>query len=215
MDIDIEKVQVKYFDLSLLKYVTQVIVTEDGVQKVTETGNVGDENDIIPKVEIHKKKLSTTEVKFAYTIKITNEGDIPGYAKEISDDIPEGLEFVPEDNPQWILGEDGWIHTRALENTLLQPGESTTVKVIFKWINSGNNLGIKTNTAEITEDYNDKDVPDIDSTPGNKAPGEDDIDIAEVLLSISTGRAQTYFVLGTAVLITLASGIAIIRKFVI
>ena len=203
------------FDLSLLKYVTQVIVTEDGVQKVTETGNVGDENDIIPKVEIHKKKLSTTEVKFAYTIKITNEGDIPGYAKEISDDIPEGLEFVPEDNPQWILGEDGWIHTRALENTLLQPGESTTVKVIFKWINSGNNLGIKTNTAEITEDYNDKDVPDIDSTPGNKAPGEDDIDIAEVLLSISTGRAQTYFVLGTAVLITLASGIAIIRKFVI
>ncbi len=214
-DQDIENVKVEYFDLSLLKYVTQVVVTEDGVQKVTETGNVGDENDIIPKVEIHRKKIDSTTVKFVYTIKITNEGNIAGYAKEVSDDIPEGLEFVAEDNPQWTLGEDGWIHTRALENTLLQPGESATVNVTFTWINGDDNLGVKTNTAEITEDYNDKGVPDIDSTPGNKVPGEDDIDIAEVLLSISTGKAQTYFVLGTAVLITLASGIAIIRKFVL
>ena len=38
----------------------------------------------------------------------------------------------------------------------------------------------KINTAEISEDDNDKDVPDIDSTPDNKKEGEDDIDTAEV-----------------------------------
>ena len=35
-DIDIEKVRVKYFDLSLLKYVIKVIVTEDGKTKVKD-----------------------------------------------------------------------------------------------------------------------------------------------------------------------------------
>ena len=37
-------------------------------------------------------------------------------------------------------------------------------------------MGVMTNTAEISEDYNDYGIPDRDSTPNNKVPGEDDID---------------------------------------
>ena len=38
-------------------------------------------------------------------------------------------------------------------------------------------------------------MPDRDSTPDNKKDGEDDIDIAKVILAISTGTAKTYFTL--------------------
>ena len=31
-----------------------------------------------------------------YTIRIYNEGEADGYANEITDDMPEGLEFLPE-----------------------------------------------------------------------------------------------------------------------
>ena len=76
-------------------------------------------------------------------------------------------------------------------------------------------MGLKVNTAEISEDYNDYDVPDIDSTPDNKEEGEDDIDDAEVLLSVGTGTARTYFTLGLVVLVTIAGGIFVIKKYVL
>ena len=215
-DIDIEKVRVKYFDLSLLKYVSRVIITEDGQTTERDTGYNGLEDpEPLVKVEIDRKKLQSTIVKFVYTIKITNEGEIPGYATEIRDDIPSGLEFVQEDNPEWTLEEDNTITTRSLENTLLNPGESATVQVTFRWINNENNMGVKVNTAEISEDYNEDGADDIDSTPDNKEPEEDDIDEAQVILSIKTGTGRTYFILIGTILITLATGIILIKKFVL
>ena len=98
---------------------------------------------------------------------------------------------------------------------MLQPGESAEVQVTLTWINSKDNMGLKTNIAEISEDYNDKHVPDRDSTPDNKVPGEDDIDDAPVLLSIKTGQAKVYITLGFTVLVTLAGGIILIKKFIL
>jgi len=93
-DIDDEVVELKYFDLSLLKFVTKVIVNEDGVIKETNTGHTGLENpEPVVKVELNRNKLNKTTVTFVYTIKVTNEGEIEGYAKEIKDRIPAGLEF--------------------------------------------------------------------------------------------------------------------------
>ena len=216
-DQDVEHVKVEYFDLALLKYVTKAIVIENGQERITETGYNGLENpEPVVKVEIKKKQLKNVMVKFVYGIKITNEGDIPGYAKEITDYIPAGLRFDAADNPEWKDEGNNVISTRQLEGTLLQPGESATVEVILTWINGADNLGEKINTAEISEDYNDHgDVPDRDSTPDNKVPGEDDIDDAPVLLSISTGAAKLYIALSCTVLITLAGGIVLIKKFVL
>ena len=215
-DQDKEYVKVTYFDLSLRKWVTEAIVIEDGKETITQTGHTAEmDPEPVVKVELHRKKLDEVTVKFRYKIRVTNEGNIAGYAKEITDYVPEGLRFIAEDNPGWTDEGNNIISTRLLENTLLEPGESAEVEVLLTWINGNNNLGLKTNTAEISEDYNDKDVPDIDSTPDNKKPGEDDIDIAEVILSISTGGAKIYYVLGFTVLLTLAGGIIIIKKFVL
>ena len=217
-DQDYENVSVEYFDLALLKYVTKVIVTDQGKTKTTNTGNTGSDKDIVPKVEIHKNRVKTTVVKFEYTIKITNEGDIAGYAKEITDYVPQGLKFYSADNTGWKDEGNNVISTKLLENTLLQPGESATVKVVLRWINGSSNLGVKINTAEISEDYNEKEIPDKDSTPDNKKPGEDDIDDAPVLVSMKTGLAENpmlYIGGGLAVLIILGTGIVLIKKFVL
>ena len=215
-DDDFEKVVVRTFDLALRKWVTQAIVIENGKETVTETGHKAeDDPEQVVKVELNRKKLNSLTVKFKYSIRVTNEGDVAGYAKEITDYVPEGLKFVAEDNSDWTDEGNNVISTRKLENTLLQPGESAEVEVLLTWINGKDNLGLKVNTAEISEDYNDKHLHDIDSTPDNKVPGEDDIDDAPVLLSVSTGQTKIYFTLGFIVLITIAGGIVLIKKFVL
>ena len=214
-DQDEEHVKVEYFDLALLKFVSKVIVIEDGKETISETGYNGHEDpEPVVKVELHKKKLNDVTVKFGYGITIINEGDIPGYAKEITDYVPEGLKFEAEDNPLWTDEGNNVISTKQLENTLLQPGETATVEVILTWINDPNNMGLKTNTAEISQDKNEYDVPDRDSTPDNRKEGEDDIDIAKVILAITTGTAKTYFMLITGLLVVVGVGIILIKKYV-
>ena len=217
-DIDKEYLVLKYFDLSLLKYVSKVIVTEDGVTKETETKYNGTENpEPVVKVELNKKKLDKTSVSYVYTIKITNEGEIEGYATEITDRIPAGLSFHEEDNTayNWKIKEDGIVTTDYLKNTLLKPGESAFVQIVLRWERSEQNLGKKVNVAEISADDNEYDLPDIDSTPNNNKDGEDDQDSAIIVLSIQTGKATTYIVLIITIMSILASGFYLIYKKVL
>ena len=215
-DQDREYIKLNYFDLSLRKWVTQAIVIENGKETVTQTGHTPEQDpEPIVKVDLDRKKLNQVTVKFRFSIRITNEGDIAGYAKEIKDYIPEGLKFEAEDNPGWTDLGNNVVSTDLLSDKLLQPGESAEVEILLTWINKEDNMGLKTNTAEISKDYNEKGVPDIDSTPDNKKEGEDDIDDAPVMLSVKTGQAKVYYTLGLIVLVTIAGGIVLIKKFVL
>jgi len=217
-DIDIEKVRVKYFDLSLRKIVSKVNMTVDGKTSEILTKHEFDvEPEPIVKLELGNHKIKTAVIKYTYQIRVMNEGEVAGYVKELKDYIPEGLEFVQEDNLKWQVSEDGKIATTdQLKDTLLQPGETAIVEIVLKWINGQDNLGVKTNVAEISIDYNDHDdTNDIDSTPDNYKEGEDDIDDATVLLSIVTGATENYTILVVGVLAILSTGIILIKKFVI
>ena len=214
-DQDIEKIYVKYFDLSLRKWVTQAIVIEDGIQKVMDTGHYAEQDpEPVVKVEINKKRLEDTVVKFRYSIRVKNEGEIAGYATELSDYIPNGLKFNQADNPNWTT-TDGKITTDALKETLLQPGDTATVDLLLTWDNDENNMGVMTNVAEISEDKNDSNTPDIDSTPNNKKEGEDDIDDAPVALTAVAGSKPKYIALIGSVLAIIGTGAALIIKFVL
>ena len=215
-DQDIENIKVRYFDLALRKWVTKAIVYENGTENVTETKHgPWDDPEPVVKVDIKNKSINDVKVKFEYTIRVYNQGEaeasVAGYAKEISDYIPEGLKFVQEDNPQW-KEVDGKIVTRALENTLLKPGEYADVKVILTWINGADNLGLKTNVAEISEDYNDFGIHDIDSTPNNQVKGEDDIDDAPVILTVRTGTPIVYTGVVIAALGIVSLGAVVIKR---
>ena len=214
-DQDIEKIYVQYFDLALRKWVSQVILIEDGVEKVKDTGHYAEQDpEPVVRVDLNQNRIDNTIIKFKYQIRITNEGEIAGYATEISDYIPEGLEFNQADNPLW-QEVDGKIVTDQLKDTLLQPGESATVEVILTWINDEENMGVMINTAEISEDYNESGTPDIDSTPNNKEEGEDDIDDAPVALTMVTGSAPLYIGLTAGTLAIIAGGVFLIKKYVI
>ena len=184
-DQDIEKVKVQYFDLSLRKWVTQAIVTENGEDKIIESGHKAeDDPEDVVKVDLKKSKINKVTIKFRYKIRVKNEGNIAGYAKELKDYIPNGLKFVPEDNPLWKQIDEKTITTDQTKDILLQPGDTTEVEVVLTWINDSENFGVMDNWAEISKDHNDFNSPDIDSTPDNNKKGEDDIDDAPVSLSL-------------------------------
>ena len=209
-DLDKEYVRVQYFDLSLKKWVTRTEVTYNGKTTTTKTGFNEDE-DKIAKVDLVAKKMTKTTVKFAFNIKVTNEGELPGYAYEVKDYIPKGLKFIEEDNKDWKELEDGTVVTEKLKDTLLNPGESATVEIVLTWKNSTTNTGLKTNYAEISKDSAD----DKDSVPDNYDFTEDDIDDAQVILSIKTAGAPTYVGLVLITVTILAGGILLIKKYVI
>ena len=216
-DQDIEIIKLKYFDLALQKWVSKAIVIEDGKEKVTETRHNGDmKPEPVVKVDLKKSKVKNVVVKFEYQIRVENQGQIAGYAKEVSDYIPQGLKFVKDDNQNW-REVDGKIVTNQLENTLLQPGESTTISVILTWINDSNNLGLKTNIAEISEDADDHGNPitDIDSTPNNQVDGEDDQDNAPVIITVRTGETTIYTSVIIAVIAIIGAGVYGIKKYVL
>ena len=209
-DLDKEYLQVEYFDLSLKKWVTKTQVTYNGKTTTTKTGFTED-TDQIAKVDLVASKMKETTVKFVYNIKVINEGKTPGYVMEIKDYIPSGLKFNQEDNEDWIEVDDETVVTEKLKNTLLNPGESATVEIVLTWKNSTTNTGLKTNYAEISGDSGD----DIDSIPDNFSKTEDDIDDAQVIISIKTAGAQTYFGLVFISIAILAGGVFLIKKYVI
>ena len=62
------------------------------------------------------------------------------------------------------------------------------------------------NSAEIYEAYNDLGLKDSNSTPGNKANGENDMGSADVIVSIRTGGV-IYMTIGIVIAVVLVAGI--------
>ena len=215
-DQDIEKVKVQYFDLSLRKWVTEAIVIKNGEQTITQTGHKAeDDPESIVSVDLKDKDIKDVTVKFKYSIRVTNEGNIAGYVKEIKDYIPEGLIFVAEDNQLWTQLDEDTIITTQTENILLEPGESTEVEVVLTWDKEKQYFGLMNNIAEISKDDNDFDSPDVDSTPDNQKQGEDDIDDAPVMVTVKTGQIIMYIAISMVVLLAIFGGIILIKKFVL
>ena len=80
---------------------------------------------------------------------------------------------------------------------------------------SYNSFGLSNNTTEIAEATNDYGLEDIDSIPGNRATGEDDIANADILISVRTGDIYIYLGIIFAVIAITGMGIAIINKKVL
>ena len=75
---------------------------------------------------------------------------------------------------------------------------------------------ILVDVAEISEDWNPYNSDDVDSTPNNQVATEDDQDDAPVWVGIVTGLGdRPYIILTSAVLIIFATGIVLIKKYVL
>ena len=63
-----------------------------------------------------------TDDTVIYTIRVYNEGEIDGYASEITDDIPEYLEYLPEDSTNveymWKMYDENGAETEKVEEAV-------------------------------------------------------------------------------------------------
>lgn len=119
-DDDFEKLLLEEFDLSLRKFITAVNDTQikDREPKVDVTP-LKDGSGTTAKYEHSKEPVLVSNGNIVeYTIRVYNEGSVAGYAQEVKDDIPEGLEFLPENETntkyRWVmLNKDGMETTKV------------------------------------------------------------------------------------------------------
>lgn len=206
-NIDIGLINNKQFDLKLDKYITKVTVqNKEGVKSYDYN------NSTLAKVDLTAKKMVGSTIVTEYKFKITNEGNIPGYAKNIVDYLPSQMKFNSSLNPRWYAGNDGYLYNTELANQLISPGETKEISLVLTSQVADTSSMIVNNKAEIYEDYNDLGIADTDSQIRNRAQGEDDLGTADLIITIKTGAVVTYTVVTLITLIIAACGIYVIRK---
>jgi len=201
-NIDLGLTNKRTFHLKLDKVVSRITLSSPDYEK--EVYNFDNK---IAKVEAQNKYVETTTAVVEYTIRITNVGEIAGYAKSIVDYIPVDMTFNSELNPNWFIGKDGNGYTTSLSNTIINPGETKEVSIILTKKLTADNTGTERNVAEIAESYNEYGIADIASLNGNKKDGEDDMNSSDAVILTSTGKETSSIVgisIGLLAVITLA-----------
>ncbi len=198
-NINIGLNEIQKFDLKLEKYISKMTVQNSKGTIVKEYNNSS-----IAKIELDAKQLNNTNVIIEYKIKISNVGEATGYAKKIVDYMPNDMKFNSELNKDWYQNGKN-IYTNILENQPIKAGESKELTLILTKTMNENNLGRMGNVAEIAEDYNELGMEDINSTPNNKANGENDMATADAIISIKTGGIVFYSIITIVILIALST----------
>ncbi len=202
-NVDMGLFYAEKFDLEIDSTITQVMVqTSRGM----ETTNFDHQK--LAKVEIAPNYVEESTAYVEYTIKVTNNGDVPGYAKKIVSYISNDMEFNSglEANIKWFSGADGNIYTNELANTELKPGESKEIKLVLQKKMTEENTGLVNNQVEIAEDYNIYGISDFDSIAGNYLQAEDDMSLADVIITIETGEKIIYTIVAVVLIAAFITG---------
>ena len=201
-DVTTEKVYVQYFDLTIEKYIEEVVINTNGTEETRKVGYEQKGN--LVKVDVKKSEAKNTKLKITYGMIIKNVGEIPGYATEITDYIPEDFKLL--DNGEWTLNGNTAVST-SLSDKLLNPGESTTINITFQWDLAERNIGTRRNEAEITEYANDYNAEDV--TKDNK-DGED------ILVTLKTGSEAVAGITAVAAFTAVvALGVLVIKNYLL
>lgn len=209
-NIDLGLTKNSLFDLKLDKYIDSITVQNT---QGTTTYNYIDEN--FAKIELVAKQIPSTTVILQYRIIVTNEGDVPGYAKQIVDYLPQDLKFSSELNKDWYVNTDGNLYSSSLANEIINPGETKEINLIVTKKMNETNTGLVTNEAEIVETYNEQGISDYDSIPANRNQSEDDISTANVIIGVKTGGVVLYITITLICIGIIATGIYLINKKVL
>ena len=178
------------FNLRVDKTIASVIVNG---QETPINGSLG-------KVEVHRKNISTANVKVVYKIKVTNDSELTGKANVV-ENIPSGMTMIADNNLGWTINET----TASIETDEIKPGESREYQVVLGWQNGDNNIGTKENIASIiTENeagFEEKDKSDNESK-------------ADLIVAVGTGEVPYVAIAGSILIIMIAitSGIYVIKK---
>ena len=175
-----EKITVIYyyekqtFNLGVDKWVESVNV--NGISSPAQNINSSDE---MYKVDVHRSKADTADIKITYKIRITNKGEIEGTVGNITDIIPAGTTFNQEDNNIYWDNNNGILSTDDLADEVIKPGEYKEIEVTLRVNKGSENFGEKDNMVILTETSNPAGYEDVDR--------EDNSDTSSMILSVATG----------------------------
>ena len=181
----------KPFDLTVEKYISKATVNND-VMISSDYSNRAE----LKKLEINKKMIKSGEVRIEYTIRITNSGEIDGYIGKITDILPEGLEFVAEENESYWKAEGNVITTDKFAEEEIKAGEYKEIKIVTKWNNS--EFGVIKNKVTIENAGNKYEFEDINQ--------ENDEGISSIVFTIGTGKES---VILNVILLSAIAGVII------
>ena len=166
------------FNLSVDKWVSRVNV--DGIPQSAQSYSTKDQ---IYKLDIHRSKVDTANVKITYVIRVTNTGEIEGTVERLTELIPQGYSFNQEDNEIRWEQDNGILTTDALKSETIQPGEYKEIEITLRWNPGEANFGQKDNTVILSNINNPAGYEDI-----NK---EDNSSKSQMILTIATGLDST------------------------
>lgn len=212
-DIDLGVFVAEKFDLKLDKYISKITVTMPNSKAQTKTFK----NSKMVKQEIPAKNVNKSSMVIEYKLVVTNEGQIPGYAKKIVDYLPEDTKFTSELNKEWYYSKQNKeLYNTSLENTVINPGESKEITLVLSMQMTDKAMGsIVNNTAEIYEAYNEQGVKDYDSKEANKEEAEDDFSRADIILSTKTGTTILNVSLILSIILLITIGVIMIKRTVL
>ena len=197
--------------LRLDKYIDKISLTTPTIGTRVDEYN----NSELAKVEVLGQNLGQSSAVVEYKIVVTNEGSVPGYVNKIVDYLPEKVDFNTDLNTDWYLSDNGNIYNSSLANQRINPGESKEVTLIVNVNINEETIGTISNNAEIYECYSEQGLKDIDSEVANKNDSEDDISVAEVIVSLVTGKIALYTTLILVTIIIIGFSIYEIKKRVL
>ncbi len=178
--ITIKEKNLYNIDLGLVDQDKFYITANNKISKVTILN--GEKSKVYEGEDIEKSRIDIAEKDKAiaiieYTIEVKNEGNIDGYAKEIRNEIPEGMNFISELNKDWYENSKGEVVSRSLSNKVIKQGEKEELKLIVTKELNENDKELIHSTAEIRETYNEYGIKEINAKAGQvvKADGIADI----------------------------------------
>ncbi len=162
------------FNLGIDKWVSNVNI--NGISQGAQNINNKDE---IYKVDIHRNKIETTEIKITYKIRVTNKGEIEGTVGEILEIIPTGYSYHQEDNKiYWEERKEGLV-TDALKEETIKAGENKEIEIVLRWNKGEDNFGQKDNLVLLNKINNPAGYEDIDKTDNSSS--------SSMIITIATG----------------------------
>lgn len=200
--VDFKLIEIKEFDLKIDKYISKVVVqTANG----TKTTVYADKQ--LVREEIQNKYLDGATVLVEYTIKITNNGELAGYATKIIDYLPKDMKFYSELNKQWYVGEDENLYNTSIASEKINIGETKTINLVLSKTMTKEDAGTTLNIAEIKETMNAKQYLDTNLSNNQSK--------AEMIVNPATGAIITYLVAVSNAIAIIAIGMYIIKQKIV
>lgn len=177
----------EYAELHVEKFINKVNdrIIEDREPVVTI------EDDTITYTKPGERKVVELGDILEFTIRVYNEGNLAGYANEIKDYIPDGLEYVENNEVNQVYGweksEENVYVTRILskdngEDNIIEAYDEENglkykdVKIVLKVVEKADNNPITINIAEVDK-IGPEDGPE---KPIDPPPGEEEVEIKYV-----------------------------------